>query len=199
MKRFFIITALLFVGISTSQAQSLGDMLNAFMGRNTSAKQTTEPKSVFPTERELTEQWTYLQLEMECEGNDVVAMALSSVKSQFLELGEQIGLTAGQDYIRFNNNGTFVLGLSEKEILASYTYIPPTGNLIIKLSNGTDTLLVTATATLDGERLKIMFNAKELMAIADEHLPSLQEDTMWALATTMVNNYDGITIGAIFE
>ena len=114
-------------------------------------------------------------------------------------LCEKIGLTAGEDYIRFRSNGALTLGLDGNEIPASYTYIPPTGNLILTIDNGKEKLLVTAKVTIEEESLKVMFNAKELLTIANEYIPSLKENTMFALATAIVSKYDNIFVGAIFE
>ncbi len=187
------------MSVSTSQAQSLSDLLNAFLGNPSTTEQVAEEKPTYPSARQLMQKWTYLQLEMEYPGNDMMAMALKSVEEQFLALGEKMGLTPGEDYIRFRSNGTLTLGLDGNEIPASYTYIPPTGNLILTIDNGQDKLLVTAQVTIDEERLKVMFNAKELLTIANEYIPSLKENTMFALATAIVSKYDNILVGAIFE
>ena len=200
MKKILAIMSLLIVGISTSQAQSLSDLLNTFLGGNSTTEQQVESeKPTYPTARQLMQKWTYVQLEMEYSGNDMMAMALASIEEQFLALGEKIGLTAGEDYIRFRSNGALTLGLDGNEIPASYTYIPPTGNLILTIDNGKEKLLVTAKVTIEEESLKVMFNAKELLTIANEYIPSLKENTMFALATAIVSKYDNIFVGAIFE
>lgn len=200
MKKILAVMSLLIVGISTSQAQSLSDLLNTFLGGNSTTEQQVESeKPTYPTARQLMQRWTYVQLEIEYPGNDMMAMALASIEEQFLALGEKIGLTAGEDYIRFRSNGALTLGLDGNEIPASYTYIPPTGNLILTIDNGKEKLLVTAKVTIEEESLKVMFNAKELLTIANEYIPSLKENTMFALATAIVSKYDNIFVGAIFE
>lgn len=200
MKKILAVMSLLIVGISTSQAQSLSDLLNTFLGGNSTTEQQVESeKPTYPTARQLMQKWTYVQLEIEYPGNDMMAMALASIEEQFLALGEKIGLTAGEDYIRFRSNGALTLGLDGNEIPASYTYIPPTGNLILTIDNGKEKLLVTAKVTIEEESLKVMFNAKELLTIANEYIPSLKENTMFALATAIVSKYDNIFVGAIFE
>lgn len=200
MKKILALLSLLIVGISTSQAQSLSDLLNTFLGGNSTTEQQVESeKPTYPTARQLMQRWTYVQLEMEYSGNDMMAMALASIEEQFMALGEKIGLTAGEDYIRFRSNGALTLGLDGNEIPASYTYIPPTGNLILTIDNGKEKLLVTAKVTIEEESLKVMFNAKELLTIANEYIPSLKENTIFALATAIVSKYDSIFVGAIFE
>lgn len=200
MKKILAVMSLLIVGISTSQAQSLSDLLNTFLGGNSTTEQQVESeKPTYPTARQLMQKWTYVQLEIEYPGNDMMAMAFASIEEQFLALGEKIGLTAGEDYIRFRSNGALTLGLDGNEIPASYTYIPPTGNLILTIDNGKEKLLVTAKVTIEEESLKVMFNAKELLTIANEYIPSLKENTMFALATAIVSKYDNIFVGAIFE
>ena len=188
MKKILAVMSLLIVGISTSQAQSLSDLLNTFLGGNSTTEQQVESeKPTYPTARQLMQKWTYVQLEMEYSGNDMMAMALASIEEQFMALGEKIGLTAGEDYIRFRSNGALTLGLDGNEIPASYTYIPPTGNLILTIDNGKEKLLVTAKVTIEEEEsLKVMFNAKELLTIANEYIPSLKENTMFASSASMI-------------
>lgn len=202
MKKILALLSLLIVGISTSQAQSLSDLLNAFLGGNSTTEQVESEEPTYPTARQLMQKWTYVQLEMEYSGNDMMSMALASIEEQFMAMGEKIGLTPGEDYIRFRSNGALTLGLDGNEIPASYTYIPPTGNLIITIDNGKEKLLVTAKVTIEEkeeESLKVMFNAKELLTIANEYIPSLKENTMFALATAIVSKSDNIFVGAIFE
>ena len=199
MKRILLITALFVMGFGSAQAQSLGDIFSAIMGTSNASEQKEAPKAVHPTAQQLADKWTYIQFEFEVSENDIMAAVLKSAQSQFASLSENIGLKAGEDYIQFKSNGTLIFGLGDNEVPATYSYIPPTGTVVITINNNGEKVLVTAKATLVEKCLKIMFNAKELFAVANNADPSLSENTAFVFAQTLVNSYDNIMVGATFE
>ena len=180
-----------------AQAQSFGDLLKALSG-NTS--QTEAPKPTYPSERELVGKWSYQALHMEYSGNDALAsLAISSAKNELSALNAKLGLTPGKDYIQLKSNGSLTIGIGDNKVLGKYSYIPPTGELIITLGEENYKVMLTATATLRSDELYIMFNAKELIAIAEATTPKISEEQIFAIAKALINAYDGIMVGAKFN
>ena len=197
MKKIVLILCGMLCMVSLAQAQSLGDLLKAFSGETTKAE---APKPNHPSARDLVGKWSYQALTMEYTGNDALAsLAISSAKEQLATLNTKLGLTPGKDYIQVKSNGSLTIGIGDEKISGRYSYIPPTGGLIITLGEDTHKIILSATATLRGEELYVMFNAKELIAIAEAGAPNIGEEQIFAIAKALINAYDGIMIGARFN
>lgn len=180
-----------------AQAQSFSDLLKAFSGETTKAE---APKPNYPSARDLAGKWSYQALAMEYNGNDALAsIAISSAKEQLATLNTKLGLTPGKDYIQLKSNGSLTIGIGDNKVLGKYSYIPPTGGLIITLGEEDYKVILTATATLRNDELYIMFNAKELIAITEATTPKISEEQIFAIAKALINAYDGIMIGARFN
>lgn len=191
------------MGVSTSQAQSLDALLKGLgglFGGSTEQTEPSTPKIAHPTEQELISKWVFQQLEMEYSGNDPLAsLAIASAKQQLSALATKAGLTAGKDTLKFKNDGTLSVVSGERKASAKYSYIPPTGMLVITLTDGDNTIRVSATATIKDDVLSLMFEANELVALAGQTNPKLKEDSMFAVAETLCATYPGISVGLSFK
>lgn len=188
---------------ATTQAQSLGDMLKSLSSALTSTSEKPKeeaPKPSYPTEKELIGEWTFEQLDMEYTGDDPLAsVAIASAKTQIPTLTAQAGLEAGKDKLHINNDGTLVFTTSGKSVLARYSYIQPTGTLIVTVEDKTRKAIFTTLVSKKDGQLRVMFDANELMAIAEANIPNLKEDSTFVMAKTLVGTYKGILIGGIFK
>lgn len=204
MKRIILTVFTLILSIYGSQAQSLDDLFKSLGGLLGSSSEQTEQakenKPAHPSEQELAKKWVFHQLEMAYEGNDPLAtVAIATAKQQLPTLATKAGLTAGKDYVKFKNDGTMTCVSGEREASAKYSYIPPTGMVVMTLTNNDETIRVSATATTKEGKLYLMFKANELIALAMQTNPQLKEDSMFAVAQTLCATYPGITIGISFE
>ncbi len=198
MKKSILILCGLFCAITFAQAQSLGDFLKSLSGNT--LQQNAEVKPKHPSARELADKWSYQELAMEYTGGDALAsLAISSAKEQLATLNAKLGLTPGKDNIQIKSNGSMTINIGDNKISGRYSYIPPTGGVIITLGEEGHKIILTATATLRGEALYIMFNAKELIAVVEAATPQIGEDQIFMVAKTLINAYDGIMIGAKFN
>lgn len=198
MKKIILILCSLLCMAPISQAQSLGDFLKSFSGEQTKAAPEVKPKH--PSARDLVGKWNYQELNLEYTGNDALAsLAISSVKNEFAGLNTKLGLTPGQDYIQIKSNGSMTICIGDNKISGKYSYIPPTGGLIITLGEDAHRVILTATATMHDKTLHIMFNAKELMATVEANAPQIGNEQIFAVAKALINAYDGIMVGAKFN
>lgn len=196
MKKIILILCMLCM-MPMSQAQSFSDLLKAFSGETTKAE---APKPNHPSARDLVGKWSYQALVMEYTGNDALAsLAISSVQNELTALNAKLGLAPGKDYIQVKSNGSLTIGIGDNKIAGRYSYIPPTGGVVITLGEDNNKIILSATATLRGEELYIMFNAKELIAIVEATTPKANEEQIFAIAKALINAYDGIMIGARFN
>ncbi|MBP3290660.1 MAG: DUF4923 family protein [Alistipes sp.] len=201
MKRILLIITFLLFGFSSVQAQSLDALLKGLFG--SSSEQTAPSKAnkpTYPTEDELIGKWVFQQLEMEYSGGDPLAtVAIASAKQQLSTLATKAELTPGKDFIKFKGDGTLTFVSGDRKASATYTYIPPTGMLVITLSNESETIRVSATASVKDGKRYLMFSADELITLAGQSVPALREDSMFAVAQALSQTYPGITVGASFE
>lgn len=204
MKRIILTIFTLTISIYGSHAQSLDDLLKSLGGLMGSSSEQTEQakenKPAHPSEQELANKWVFHQLEMDYEGNDPLAtVAIATAQQQLPTLATKAGLTANRDYIKFKDDKTMICVSGERKASATYSYIPPTGMVVITLTNNDETIRVSATATTKEGKLYMMFKANELIALAIQTNPQLKEDSMFAVAQTLCTTYPGITIGMSFE
>lgn len=137
---------------------------------------------------------------MEYTGGDALAsFAVSSVKEQLAGLDTKLGLTPGKDYIQLKSNGSLTIHIGEDKISGKYSYIPPTGGIIITLGDEIHRVILTATATLRGKDLHVMFNAQELIATLEANAPQIGKEQFFSIAKALINATPGITIGAKFN
>lgn len=203
MKRLIAILFTITIGTCGVQAQSLDALLKGlgglFGGSNEQAEQPAK-KPNYPTEKELVNKWVFQQLEMEYSGNDPLAsVAVAAAKQQLPTLATKAEVTAGKDYLKIKSDGTMTAVSGDRKASAKYSYIPPTGMVVITLTNGTDQLIVSATATLKDGILSLMFKANELIALASHSNPELKNDSMFAVAQSLCETYPGITVGLSFK
>jgi hypothetical protein len=202
MKRVILVLAAAFL-CTTAQAQSLGDLLKSLGGALTSTSEKPKeeaPKPSYPTEKDLVGEWTFEQLDIEYTGDDPLAsVAIASAKSQISTLTAQAGLAAGKDKLHINNDGTLVFTTNGKSVLARYSYIQPTGTLIVTVEDKSHKAIFTTLVSKQDGKLRVMFDANELMAIAEANMPNLKEDGTFVMAKTLVDSYKGILIGGVFK
>lgn len=200
-----ILYALMFVTFAFSatnaSAQSLEGLFNSLSkmlsGESTTPKQ--EVKVDHPTEKEIIGKWTYQEMCMEYTGDSTLAsLAVSSAASQLPTLAAKVGIT-GKEYVRIKGDGTMLFVGGDSKIEAKYTYVKPTGKIIVSVVHNGQTITLTGSvAKIDGG-LKVMFNAKEVAAKAEMVSSKFKDNSTFAILREMINSYPGIMGGAIFK
>lgn len=204
MKHLILILTFITIGIGSAQAQSLDALLkglgNIFGSSTEQAEKVEATKPTYTAERDLVNKWVFQQLEMEYSGNDpLAAIAIASAQQQLSTLASKAGLTPGKDFLKIKSDGTVTFVSGDRKESGTYTYIPPTGMLVITFTINGETIRVSATATSKDGKLYLMFKANELIAIALQSNPQLKEESLFAIAQTLSETYPGITIGASFK
>lgn len=200
-----ILYALMFVTFAFSatnaSAQSLEGLFNSLSkmlsGESTAPKQ--EVKVDHPTEKEIIGKWTYQEMCMEYTGDSALAsLAVSSAASQLPTLAAKVGIT-GKEYVRIKGDGSMLFVGGDSKIEAKYTYVKPTGKIIVSVVHNGQTITLTGSvAKIDGG-LKVMFNAKEVAAKAEMVSSKFKDNSTFAILREMINSYPGIMGGAIFK
>ena len=203
MKRFFFIVVLGVMALSaqTSQAQSLTDLFNGLsklLGGTTESQAQQAPKPVYPTAEEILGTWVYQSPEMVYSGNDALAtVAISTLKGQLPTLASKFGIEAGNVYATVNKKSIKAWRGDDKST-ATYTYIPSSGQAIISGKFNDRKVILTGVAEVVDGNIRILFKAKELMAIVAETNTFKQNTTLQAIKG-VIDRYPEIQVGVIVK
>lgn len=199
---YVLIFAVATFGVTNSSAQTLEGLFNSLSKMFISsepAEEKTTAKVEYPTEKEITGKWTYQEMVMEYTGNSTLAsLAVSSAASQLPALASKVGIT-GKEYVRIKSDGTMLFVGGDSKIEAKYTYVQPTGKIIVSVVHKGQTITLTGSVTKVNGGLKVLFNAKEVAAKAELVSSKFKENTTFAMLKGLVDSYPGIMGGAIFK
>ena len=201
MKRFLLIVT---IGIFTlsaqnSQAQSLDALLNGLsklLGATTETQQVAKP--VYPTAEELLGTWVYQSPEMVYSGSDALAtVAISSLKGQLPALASKFGIESGNVYATVSKK-SIKAWRGDQKSNASYSYIPANGQAIISGKFNDRKVILTGVVDVVDGNIRVLFKAKELMAIVAETETFKQNTTLQAIKG-VIDRYPEIQVGAIVK
>ena len=204
MKKIVTVLVLAFAvfGATNASAQSLGDLFNGLSKLfSPSTEQTAQPevKVEHPTEKEIVGKWTYQEMVMEYTGNSTLAsIAVSSAATQLPALAAKVGIT-GKEFVRIKNDGSMLFVGGDHKVEGRYTYVQPTGKMIVSVKHNEQTITLTGTVTKVDGRLKVLFNANEVAAKAEMVSSKFKENSTFAMLKGLVDSYPGIMGGAIFR
>lgn len=204
MKRiaYILIFAVATFGATNSSAQTLEGLFNSLskmLSSSESAETKTEAKVEYPTEKEITGKWTYQEMVMEYTGSSTLAsLAVSSAATQLPALATKMGIT-GKEYVRIKGDGTMLFVGGDSKIEAKYTYVKPTGKIIVSVVHKGQTITLTGSVAKVNGGLKVLFNAKEVAAKAELVSSKFKDNSTFAILKELINSYPGIMGGAIFK
>jgi hypothetical protein len=204
MKRiaYVLIFAVATFGATNSSAQTLEglfDSLSKMLSSSESAETQAEAKVEYPTEKEITGKWTYQEMVMESTGSSTLAtLAVSSAATQLPALATKMGIT-GKEYVRIKGDGTMLFVGGDSKIEAKYTYVKPTGKIIVSVVHKGQTITLTGSVAKVNGGLKVLFNAKEVAAKAELVSSKFKDNSTFAILKELINSYPGIMGGAIFK
>lgn len=204
MKRilYILIFAVATFGATSSSAQTLEGLFNS-LSKMLSSSESAETKAVvkveYPTEKEIIGKWNYQEMVMEYTGDSTLAsLAVSSAATQLPTLAAKVGIT-GKEYVRIKGDGTIMFVGGDSKVEAKYTYVKPTGKIIVSVVHNNQTITLTGSVAKVNGGLKVLFNAKEVVAKAELVSTRFKDNSTFAILKEMINSYPGIMCGAIFK
>lgn len=199
---YVLVFAFATFGATNTSAQSLEGLFNSFSKMFLSSEPTEEKTTVkveHPTEKEITGKWTYQEMVMEYNGDSTLAsLAVSSAATQLPALAAKVGIT-GKEYVRIKGDGTMLFVGGDSKVEAKYTYIQPTGKIIVSITSKGQTITLTGSVAKANGGLKVLFNATEVVAKAEMMSSKFKDNSTFAILKELINSYPGIMGGAIFK
>lgn len=202
MKKVFIFISLCvsIFSVQSSSAQSLDDLFKGLsrMFGSAAESQPQVAKPVYPTSEELFGTWVYSSPEMIYSGSDALAsIAVSSVKGQLPSLATKFGIVSGNVFATVNKKSIKAWS-GEQKSTATYTYIPANGQAIISGKFNDRKVIVTGVVEVVNGDIRILFKAKELMAIVAE-TNTFKQNTTLQMIKDVIDRYPEIQVGAIVK
>ena len=198
---YVLIFSIAVFSTTNASAQTLEGLFNS-LSKMLSAESSTpkqEVKVEYPTEKEIIGKWNYQEMSMEYTGDSTLAsIAVSSAASQLPTLAAKVGLT-GKEYVRIKGDGSMLFVGGDSKIEAKYTYVKPTGKIIVSVVHNGKTITLTGVVSKTNGALKVMFNANEGVAKAEMVSSRFKDNSTFAILKELINSYPGIMGGAIFK
>jgi hypothetical protein len=124
----------------------------------------------------------------------LAALAISSIKGQIPALLQRYGIVAGREYAVVKSQK--ITGVSgDKQAKATYSYTASNGRAIITGEHNGKKITVTGYLTIKNGYITILFDAKDLIAIASQS-KTFRESSTLQMAANVISSYSGIKIGA---
>lgn len=186
-----------------AQAQSLDALMKSITSLFVTDEptQTEEVKQTHPTQAKLMGRWIYDSLAIDYTGDSsVAALAVSTLESQLPTLAAKFELSAGRDNIMVNDDGTMIITIGDKKSSAyCSSYDQRTGSATMMFRLKDKNISIGATAIDHNGKVKLMFNANEMMELVAQNYDKYDEMTTLQMAKGVIDSYPGIMVGLVLK
>ncbi len=204
MKKFIVLalSALAFV-MGEVQAQfSLSGALDALTGGSKSQTSQPSPAERFaagaPAARQIVARWVYDSAAIEYIGdNSLARMGVEAARGKLVEAYAKAGIVRGCGSVQLRRNGTFSADSGDYAVDGRYEYDPKSGRIVFDAAVGGESVECGGYIALAGERLTVLLDLNEALAIAKRLYPQLTSDQSLAGIAALVEALPGIYAGGV--
>ena len=196
MKRILMLGALLLC-LNRAGAQSLQSLWQSLFGLDETKTEQTAPAPRPMTAAQLAGTWLYSEAAIDYAGDDMLAsMAVSALKGQVEAYAAKAGVVAGRDRLILNADRTLRFIAGKHSAKGTYSYDASAGRVTMHVEIGGKQCSLTGTTTYEKGVMTLLFDAGEALDAMKAAAPQLTQNENVKLATTVVENYPGIRLGA---
>jgi len=204
MKKFIVLalSALAFV-MGEVQAQfSLSGALDALTGGSKSQTSQPSPAERFaagaPAARQIVARWVYdsAAIEYICD-NSLARMGVEAARGKLAEAYAKAGIVRGCGSVQLRRNGTFSAVSGDYAVDGRYEYDPKSGRIVFDAAVGGESVECGGYIALAGQRLTVLLDLNEALAIAKRLYPQLTSDQSLAGIAALVEALPGIYAGGV--
>ena len=193
MKKSIFILTLLFALISSTQAQSIKDLLNKETITSVVSAVTGTSTS---KELDMEGTWTYTGAAVELKSDNILKktggkLATSSVESKLDSQLSKIGIKEGVTTFSFLSDGTFDVVLSNKTQQGTYD-LDTSANKVNLVFAGAVT--IAANVSQSNNEMTLTFDADKFMT-AVSTISNVTGNTSLNTLNSLLQGYDGILVG----
>lgn len=185
---------LMLMAVPYAQAQSLKDLFNkeniekvvgAATGKNTASMEGS---------------WIYTGSAVQFKSDNVLqnaggALAASALTNKLDELLEKAGIHKDEFGFTFEENGSFVARVKERELKGTYSYDAESKKANLKFAK---LVGLNATISCTSSELNLLFDVSKLLDLVT-YLSSKSSNTTLQSISALAENYDGILLGFALE
>ena len=204
MKKILLLIALTTMAFAQrADAQSLDALMKSITAlfATESEEQPAQQAETYPAVEKLTGRWIYDSLAIDYKGDSsVAALAVSTLESQLPTVAAKFELVAGRDNIMVNDDGSMIISTGQTKSSAYCSnYDPKTGSATMMFKLKDQNLSIRATVIEANGKIKLMFNANELMDLIAKNYSKFDEMTTLQMAKGVIDSYPGIRVGAMLK
>ncbi|MDO5487867.1 MAG: DUF4923 family protein [Rikenellaceae bacterium] len=204
MKKILLLIALTTMAfVQRADAQSLDALMRSITAlfATDSEEQPAQQKETYPTAEKLKGRWIYDSLAIDYKGDSsVAALAVSTLESQLPTVAAKFELVAGRDNIMINDDGSMIITTGQtKNSAYCSNYDSKTGSATLMFKLKDQNISIRATVIDVNGKIKLMFNANELMDLIAKNYSKFDEMTTLQMAKGVFDSFPGIRVGTVFE
>lgn len=204
MRKFILIPlATLAVVVGEARAQfSLSGAIDALMGGSRSQTAQSSPAERFadgaPAARQIVARWIYDSPAVEYVGdNSLAKMGVDAARGNLTEAYAKAGVVKGCGSVQLRRNGTFSAVSGDHTVDGRYKYDQTSGRIVFDTTVGGERVECGGYISLDGDRLTILLDLNEALAVARRIYPQLASDQSLAGIAALVEALPGIYAGGV--
>lgn len=184
------IIATLMLTTTSSQAQSLKDLLN--MGNVEKVISAVTGKNTV----EMIGTWSYTGAAVEFESDNLLmkaggAVAASTAEAKLNEQLSKVGIKPGQMSFTFNTDSTFNVKLGARTLSGSYSYSASDKKVNLKFVK---LIGMSAKVNCTSGNMDLLFDADKLLKLISS-LSSKSSNATLKTISTLASKYDGVLLG----
>ena len=184
---------------STSNAQSLKDLLNKV---TTDSKVTDIVESLTGmviTPKDITGTWNYTGAAVKLESEDIVksaaaSVAASQVEKKMDEYLQKVGVKSGMFGFTFNEDQSFCTTFKGKEFAGNYTLSEDGKTLTLTYGKLLNSHAINANVNIRTESIELLFKADKILELFGKLSASSNNATLKTISS-LAGQYDGMKIG----
>ena len=184
---------------STSNAQSLKDLLNKV---TTDSKVTDIVESLTGmviTPKDITGTWNYTGAAVKLESEDIVksaaaSVAASQVEQKMDEYLQKVGVKSGMFGFTFNEDQSFCTTFKGKEFAGNYTLSEDGKTLTLTYGKLLNSHAINANVNIRTESIELLFKADKILELIGKLSASSNNATLKTISG-LAGQYDGMKIG----
>ena len=184
---------------STSNAQSLKDLLNQV---TTDSKVTDIVESLTGmviTPKDITGTWNYTGAAVKLESEDIVksaaaSVAASQVEKKMDEYLQKVGVKSGMFGFTFNEDQSFCTTFKGKEFAGNYTLSEDGKTLTLTYGKLLNSHAINANVNIRTESIELLFKADKILELIGKLSASSNNATLKTISS-LAGQYDGMKIG----
>ncbi len=198
-KKVILVSFLLPLFTQPLSAQSFGDFFKSDNLKET-LKDVVEDVASEHIDFSIVGTWTYQGAAVSLESSNALAgigsqLATNTIDNKINEQLARVGIKPGMMKMQFEDDNTFVVNTSKRDIKGTYTYDKETKELTMRFA---DRLPITSHVLVQPSNIQFQFSADGLLSLVKKVSGMVNMKSFDSIAS-LLGQYEGMTVGMKFD